>query len=86
MGLSRRAKAPKYQQGTPGKASRFARSSMKQPKPKGTDPKSLGYGITQTGTKSVDQTAARGNKLFGSGSANASAQGALTSKVKRSTC
>lgn len=82
MGLNKKIKAPKVFQGTPGKASRYARSSTKAPKPKGIDPSSLGYGITNTSRGDVGSLATRASGLFKNGSAT-SGQGNIASKAKR---
>jgi hypothetical protein len=83
MALTRKIKAPKVFQGTPGRATRYARSSTKAPKAKGIDPNSLGYGITNTSSGDQGSLGARASKLFGIGSAS-SGQGGLQSKAKKS--
>jgi hypothetical protein len=85
MGLKRRIKAPKVFQGTPGKEKRFATSSRKQPKPTGTDPGNLGYGIKSNSTKDPIGRAAR---VTGTTTSRdiPSGQSNLESKAKRQVC
>jgi hypothetical protein len=86
MGLNRKIKAPKVFQGTPGKESRFAPSSRKQPKPKGTDPGKLGYGISPA--PATNNPAGRAGRVTGMATSRdiPSGQGNLESKAKRQVC
>ena len=84
-GPNARIKAPKVFQGTPGKASRYAPSSRKQPTPSGMDPSNPSYGIKSNSTKDPIGRAARVTGMA-IGTDIPSGQSALEGKVKRSVC
>ena len=85
-GPNAKPKAPKYPLGTPGKASRFAPSSRKQPNPTGLNPSSPGYGVTNS--RDTKDPIGRAARVTGASTTRdlPSGQSALTGKVKRSVC
>jgi hypothetical protein len=83
MALNKRIKAPKVHQGTVGKASRFARSSTRNPTPQGITPGKTAFGILHGASKSVEALSSKTNRLFGTGSAS-SGQRNIARKAKRS--
>lgn len=85
MGLKKTRRVPAGPKKVPTAGKRFARSSVKQPKPQGIQPgKEASYGILHGGNQSTEKLMAKAGRMFGNGSRNIpTGQDKLTSKVKR---